>query len=97
MAVKTNEPQAGFWDREIEAPEVEEAIERMLANEEAHKQYAKDRRAVSELVEVQDLKEGERLRVGQHIIVGRRRSGGGFDVPTWSKASIGRIESVRSG
>jgi hypothetical protein len=69
--------QTGLWDREVEGvPELNDAIEAMLENEEAAKGYSKAKGQVKKFVETLELKDGERVRIGQYVITGRGRSGG---------------------
>lgn len=86
--------QAGLFDREIESDELEGAIEDYLNTQEDAKANAKAKKTIKSVTEQYDLREGERLRVGRFVIVGKRRSGGGFEVPAWSKVTAGKINPV---
>lgn len=93
MATK-EDAQGGLWDREIESPEIEEAITRMFSNREAAKEYGKAREAIRRIIEEFNLGETERVRCGPYVIHGRARAGGGFSVPTWAKVGIGEITEL---
>lgn len=94
MAKVKDEAQAQLFDRTIENPELEEAIEKMLELGEAAKEYAAARKPVKAITETLNLKDGERVRIGRYVITGRERSGGGFDVKSWTKTTIGSIAEL---
>jgi hypothetical protein len=95
MAV-TETAQGNIFDRTIESPEIEEAIETLMRAREYAKGHGvgKAKKLVASLVEQYALEDGERLRVGQYVVTGRKRAGGGFEVPTWEKTGIGAIDSI---
>lgn len=72
MSVK-QEAQIAMFDRTIENPELEEAIERMRDAEDGAKQYAAARKPVKEMIENMALTDGERVRVGRFVITVKAR------------------------
>lgn len=88
--------QTGLFDRTIEWPELEDAIETLVTAREdgTLKAISKARALVKAVVEDHALQDGERLRCGAFVITGRERAGGGFEVPTWSKVTVGAIVSL---
>lgn len=86
--------QMGLSDRSIEAPEVEEALERLMTAKEngTLKALTKARKTIKAVAETYKLEDGERVRCGEFVIIGRSRSGGGIEVPTWEKVVVGGME-----
>lgn len=95
MAVN-EQAQTTIFDKTIESPEVEEAIETLMAAKAYAKEHevGKAQKLVKALAEQYDLQDGERLRCGAYVITGKRRGGGGFEVPVWEKTGVGRIDSL---
>ncbi len=91
------EAQESMWDKEIESPELEAAIEMIMENQpdaDTRKELAKARKTVKAVTEQYDLEDGQRLRVGRFVIEGKARGGGGFEVPTWRKVTVGKITEL---
>jgi hypothetical protein len=86
--------QGGLWDRTIESPEIEQAIEDMLAAQDAYRAYLKARKVVRTVVEEYALADGERLRCGAYVLSGKERGGGGFEVPVWKKVTLGGVQAL---
>lgn len=84
----------GLFDREISNPELEEQIEAMLDAEEGYRAYVEARRPVKAAIELLQLKDGERVRIGRHVVEGKARAGGGFRVDPWSKVTVGKISEL---
>ena len=98
MATAKKDPQAGAFDRTIESPELEAAVDLIVSWREEHgdelKEVAHARATIKAVTEQYALQDGERLRVGRFVITGKLRSGGGFEVPSWSKVVPGEIEEA---
>lgn len=93
MPVKTTD-QPGLFDRTLEMPELEEHLERWLETKEAAKQHADANRKIKTIAETLAIQDGERVRVGGYVITGKARNGGGFEVPTWEKVTVGAVADV---
>ena len=87
------EPQTGLFDRTIEDPELESFLEDLYSEEvqAAHETFKKAHKAVYDKLNQMTLEDGEKVRCGQFLVVGKQRSGGGFEVPQWTKTGIGKI------
>lgn len=94
MARATQKPQRSFEERFIEDPDFIDAIEHLQETQEGAKLNRQARAKVSELAEKHGIKDGEALRVGPYVVKGVLRSGGGFEVASWSKVTIGGIEDT---
>ena len=97
MAKAKDEAQLNMWDREIESPELEAAIELIMDNEldqATRKELGKARKTIKQVTEQYELEDGQRLRCGRFVITGKGRSGGGFEVPQWSKTTVGKITEL---
>lgn len=47
---------------------------------------------IADKAEHYQLAEGQRLRVGEFIVTGKKRAGGGFEIPAWEKITVGSIK-----
>jgi hypothetical protein len=91
--------QSKLWDRTIESPELESAIELIMDNKldpETQTAVNAARKTIKQLTEQYELTDGQRLRVGRYVIHGKQRAGGGFNVPTWSKTTVGNITELEA-
>ena|SRR3990167_10377551 len=95
MATVTALPQVGFNDRVVDDPEFISVIEEYLATKPSkaqNKRFNKAKKALAARIEAMDeLGDGQAIRCGQYSIKVKARAGGGFEVPTWEKMTIGRI------
>ena len=97
MAKAKDEAQLKMWDKEIESPELEAAIELIMENEldqATRKELSKARKTIKSVTEQYELEDGQRLRCGRFVITGKGRSGGGFEVPQWAKTTVGKITEL---
>ena len=97
MAKAKEESQSRLWDREIESPELEAAIQIIMDSEidqETRKELGRARKTIKQVTEQYELEDGQRLRCGRFVITGKGRSGGGFSVPQWSKTTVGKITEL---
>ena len=97
MSKAKDEAQLNMWDREIESPELENAIQIIMDNEldqETRKALSHARKTIKAVTEQYGLEDGQRLRCGRFVITGKGRSGGGFSVPQWSKTTVGKITEM---
>jgi len=94
MPAAKQEPQKGLFDRVIEDEKLERAIARFIETKEPAKVHAEAKKLLNAALneaELTDIEDGEKIRVGAFLIEGRKRAGGGFEVPAWEKNGIGRI------
>lgn len=95
MARTKAEPQRSLptFDRTIEDPELEMFLEDLHSEEvqDAAKRFKKAHKAVYDKLNQMTLEDGEKVRIGEFLVTGKRRAGGGFEVPTWEKTGIGSI------
>ena len=98
------DPQSQLWDRTIEDPFLEGAIEDYLTSAElmrgtrpVAKKHQGNKKALGEMLDRQKLKDGERLRVGAYVVTGQARSGGGFEIPEWASVKAGSIQRLDDG
>jgi len=97
LAKAKEETQSRLWDKEIESPELEAAIQIIMDNEldqETRKKLSKARKTIKSVTEQYELEDGQRLRCGRFVITGKGRSGGGFEVPQWAKTTVGKITEL---
>lgn len=98
MPAMKKKPQMSFTERVVEDPELEAACEAVLEKADAAKEY---RDAVAErkrlALEVHGLKPDEALRVGEYVIEGAERSGGGGEIRPWTRTVIGRVRTDSHG
>ena len=87
MARVKSEDQPQLFDRVLEDPEFEEAISRMLDAAPAAKAHRKAKASVDIRVKDLKLKADERVRVGEFVITGFERNGGGFNVAAWTSVT----------
>jgi hypothetical protein len=101
----TTDDQQGLWDEEVDDEALEDALVTIngfnmqlaiFKERYATKNVAAARKLVKETVEAyarqHELHGGERLRVGRFVVHTTPRSGGGFEVPRWSKVLMGSFE-----
>lgn len=90
------DPQGGFQDRDVEDSEFEQLLEEALEHDEEYDQKRKRifklRKQIADKAEHYQLAEGQRLRVGEFIVTGKKRAGGGFEIPAWEKVTVGSIK-----
>lgn len=88
--------QGGLWDREIENAKLEDALATLenADNKAIAKRMRKAKALVKEVIEAEKLTDGERLRCGGYVVEGKGRSGGGIEVPMWSKVTAGKIKAL---
>ena len=92
----TEDAQAGAFDKTIEDPEIEDAVATLIDAKRYMKDHkvGKARKAVKSLVEQYELEDGQRIRVGGFVITTKSSAGGGFEVPTWEKTTIGTMGPI---
>ena len=95
MAAK-KDSQTQLFDRTIESAELEAALELIMEWKDRWelKELAAARKTIKEVTEQHKLADGERLRIGQFVITGKARAGGGFEVPEWHKVTVGTIADI---
>lgn len=97
MVRAKDEAQGRLWDKEIESPELEAAIELIMENQldqATRRELGKARKTIKSVTEQYELEDGQRLRCGRYVITGKGRSGGGFEVPQWTKTTVGKITEL---
>jgi hypothetical protein len=96
MATAKPDPQSNMFDRTIEDPELEAALDELYSEETkaAYKAYRDAHKKV--YTRLNDIKIGinERVRVGMYIVPGKELRGGGFEIPAWTKTGIGTITRI---
>jgi hypothetical protein len=92
-----DEPQTTFNDRVVDDPEFVKLIEEYLETKppkDRNKRFNKAKKALAARIEAMDeLGDGQIIRCGNYTIKLKARAGGGFEVPTWEKMTVGRIAS----
>jgi hypothetical protein len=94
--------QGGLFDREIDDPEVEqaliEAIETLEDEEiaEAIKRRAAAKALIDETLAGMKLKPGERVRIGEYVVPAVQRTGGDFEIKPWKRTGIGPIKRLEA-
>ena len=90
----TEDNQAGLWDRTVESPELEQAIMDIIDTRKASIKNGRAKKKRQILLKEFKLGDGERLRVGNYVIMGKSKSGGGFDIDKWSGVGVGSITEL---
>lgn len=91
---RAREPQSGLFDREIESPELEGALETLERLADAAAEIRAAQKVLGGIKASLEIKDGERIRCGAFILTGAARNGGGFEVPAWSGVTIASYERV---
>lgn len=97
MAAKAKpDPQGGLFDRTIEDPELEAALEDLESDDvqAGFKAYKTAHKAVYDRINLIELKPDDKVRVGRFIVTGKERRGGGFSIEPWTKTGIGSITRI---
>jgi hypothetical protein len=97
MAAKAKpDPQGGLFDRTIEDPELEAALEDLESEEiqAGFDAYRKAHKQVYDRLNTISLEHDEKVRVGRFIVTAKERRGGGFEIPAWTKTGIGSITRI---
>lgn len=94
MPSTQSEPQTNMFDRTIDDEALADACDTYLQMKQKAKAYAKAKKKLYELLNGLELKDGERVRIGRFVVTGKTRSGGGIEVPTWTKTGIGSVSAL---
>lgn len=86
--------QSAMWDREVDVPGLEEALDRAEKAKAPAKEYTKARRDLKALLGEVALQDGERVRVGRFVLTGKARNGGGFEIPAWTSIVVGGVQAL---